>query len=59
MADVLQRRRAADHVGEAAHAHQPHRHADRHAQQHQHEQDDEAQDRDGVGTHRSHSTGLI
>ena len=62
--DAFQRRRAADQISEAGDADQAHRHADRHAQQHQREQADEAEDRDGVGTHGSphammpHSTGL-
>ena len=57
VADVLERRPAADEIGEAADADEAHRHADRHAQQHQHEQRDEPDDGDGVGAHRAHSTG--
>ncbi len=52
VADDLEGGRAADDVGEAADAHQSHRHADRHAQQHQHEQDDETEDGNRVGAHR-------
>ena len=37
VADVLERRGAADDEGKAAHPDQSHSHADRHAQQHQHE----------------------
>ena len=51
VADDLQRRVAADQIGKAGHADEPHRHADRHAQQHQHEQGDETEDGDRVGAH--------
>jgi hypothetical protein len=50
--DDLQRRAAADQVGEPTDADEPHRHADRHAQQHQREQRHESDHRDGVCTHR-------
>ena len=61
VADDLERRPAADEIGEAADADEAHRHADRHAQQHQREQHDEADDGDRVGAQRRvhHSTGLI
>ena len=39
---------AADEIGKAGDADEPHRHADRHAQQHQREQRDETDDGDRV-----------
>ena len=51
VADDFQRRLAADEIGEAGHADEAHRHADRHAQQHQREQHDKAENGDQVGAH--------
>ena len=53
-ADAFQRRGAADDVGKAGDADEPHRHADRHAQQHQREQHDKAEDGDRVGAQMRH-----
>src|SRR4029079_13771206 len=59
VADGFQCRAGADDVGKAGDPDQAHGHANRYAQQHQREQREKPNDGDGIGSHRSHATGLL